>query len=234
MRLKQYELAAEQFEEALLIQPNHTEAHYNLGVALSALHHPEAAIEHFRAALEFRAEESEKVWTEGHYGLAAALAKAGRPDEAIAEFRRVLDAEPDNANAQYNLGVILYERGKRREALSACRKAIALQPDDVVSTEQVAWILATCPEASLRNGREAVVLAERAVELSDGKTASVYSTLAAAYGEAGRFRDAVQASQRAIALALQNGDKESAAIFSIQMKFYQAETPYHERDERPR
>jgi protein O-mannosyl-transferase len=234
MRLKQYERAAEQFEEALLIQPNHTEAHYNLGVTLSALHHPEAAVEHFRAALEFRAEESEKVWTEGHYGLAAALAKAGRPDAAIAEFRRVLDAEPDNANAQYNLGVILYERGKRREALSACRKAIAIQPDDVVSMEQVAWILATCPEASLRNGREAVVLAERAVELSDGNTASVYSTLAAAYGEAGQFREAVRAAQRAVALALEQDDKESAAIFGIQMKFYQAETPYHERDERPR
>ena len=54
-----------------------------------------------------------------------------------------------------------------------------------------------------------------------------------AYAEAGRFPEALTASQRAIALATNSGDRQSATVYSIQMKFYQAHAPYHEREERP-
>ena len=48
-------------------------------------------------------------------------------------------------------------------------------------------MLATCPQASLRNGIEAVKLAERANQLAGGKNPAVLCTLAAAYAEAGNF-----------------------------------------------
>jgi protein O-mannosyl-transferase len=227
--LKQYEEAVEQLREALVIDQKCLPAQYNLGLALFHLHQPNAAIEHYRKALEL----DDKL-AQAHYRLAEALLETGKRDEAIAEFRKALHLEPDNANACYNVAVILEQKGEKAAALKAYRQTLALQPNDVTFLDQLAWILATCPDPSLRNGQEAVQLAERAVELTNGNVALVYGTLAAAYAEAGRFREAVAASQRAIALALEKGDKQSAAIFGIQMKFYQGGTPYRERDERPR
>ncbi len=81
------------------------------------------------------------------------------------------------------------------------REALRLQPDDVDALDQLAWALATSPEASIRNGPEAVALARRAVQLGDGRDADLLATLAAAYAEAGRFSEAVETAERAISLA---------------------------------
>ena len=72
--------------------------------------------------------------------------------------------------------------------------------------ERSAWMLATNPNASVRNGAEAVELAQRAVELSGGREPAILDTLAAAYAEAGRFPEAVKTAQRAAALASARGD----------------------------
>ena len=48
-------------------------------------------------------------------------------------------------------------------------------------------MLATSPDAKLRNGRRAIELATRACELTKYKAAYILSTLAAAYAETGDF-----------------------------------------------
>jgi Flp pilus assembly protein TadD len=62
-------------------------------------------------------------------------------------------------------------------------------------------VLATNPEASVRNGSEAVELAARAVKLSGAKDPAILDTLAAAYAEAGRFPEAVETARQALTLA---------------------------------
>ena len=67
---------------------------------------------------------------------------------------------------------------------------------------ETAWMLATNPNASLRNGAEAVGYAERAEKLSGnqkgGDKPTILGTLAAAYAEAGRFPDAVRTGELAV------------------------------------
>jgi tetratricopeptide (TPR) repeat protein len=62
----------------------------------------------------------------------------------------------------------------------------------------LAWLLATCPDDQVRDGRRAVTLAEKAVELTERKSATYLDTLAAAYAEARRFDDAVRVQQEAL------------------------------------
>jgi protein O-mannosyl-transferase len=227
--LKQYELAVEQYEKAIAVKPDSVKSHFSLGLALFSLNRLDDAIFHYRKALEF-----DNKLVRGHARLGEALLENREYDAAVVEYRRVLKLTPNDANACYNIGVARERQARRAESLAAYREAMAIQPTNPVFVDQVAWILATSPDPSLRNGAEAVALAERAVALSGDSTPSIFATLAAAYAEAARFDDAIRASQHAIALATRSNDAQSAALFGIQMKFYQAQSPYHERDEQPR
>jgi Flp pilus assembly protein TadD len=98
-----------------------------------------------------------------------------------------------------------------------------------MAANNLAWVLATNPDAQLRNGAEAVQLAERACELSHNEEPMFIGTLGAAYAEAGRFQDAVATAKRAHALALQKGLPDLAQRNAELLKLYEAGKPF--RDE---
>ena len=93
------------------------------------------------------------------------------------------------------------QRERLLKTLADWRQSLRANPDDVAGLNNVAWWLATNPNASIRNGPEAVELAQRAVRLSGGRQPAILSTLAAAYAEAGRFSEAVETAQQALDLA---------------------------------
>jgi tetratricopeptide (TPR) repeat protein len=89
-------------------------------------------------------------------------------------------------------------------------------------------VLATCPDAGLRNGAEAVRLAERACELTHYGEPSFIGTLAAAYAEAGRFPEAVTTAEKAVQLATDAGSKKTAGENRQRLELYRTGKPYHE------
>ncbi len=89
-----------------------------------------------------------------------------------------------------------------------------------------AWLLATDPDRSIRDGAEAVSLAEWAAELSNHKDPAVLDTLAAAYAEAGRFSEAVKTAEQAIELAGAQRKSTLADSLRRRMKLYQDRSPY--------
>ena len=80
-----------------------------------------------------------------------------------------------------------------------------------VAANNLAWLLATHPDAELRDGAEAVRVAERMCEAVPAPPPVLLDTLSAAYAEAGRFDDALRTVDRAIAAAEKAGD--GAAFF---------------------
>jgi hypothetical protein len=84
------------------------------------------------------------------------------------------------------------------------------------------------PDANVRNGVEAVALAERANELVGGSEAFVLDTLAMAYAEAGRLTDAVRAAQQAIDLAAKAGANDDVAAVQQRLQLYKSGQPYRE------
>jgi Flp pilus assembly protein TadD len=91
----------------------------------------------------------------------------------------------------------------------------------------LAWLLATCPQASLRNGNQAVELAQRANQITGANNPNFLCTLAAAYAEAGRFTEAVESAQRALQLAGAQSNTALANDIRSEMNLYQAGVPFH-------
>lgn len=85
--------------------------------------------------------------------------------------------------------------------LADLASAVRFDPGYAAAYNDLAWLLATCPEAKLRDGPKAVANATRACELSAWADAAILDTLAAAHAECGRFDQAVIWSQRAVELA---------------------------------
>jgi tetratricopeptide (TPR) repeat protein len=113
------------------------------------------------------------------------------------------------------------------EAIVQYQKALQIEPDYAKALNNLAWVLATCPQASLRNGNKAVALAQRANQLTGDGNPVVLGTLAAAYAEAGRFSEAVETAQRALQLAETQSNTALADAIRSQLKFYQAGIPFH-------
>jgi tetratricopeptide (TPR) repeat protein len=117
------EEAAASYRQALALQPDFAEAHYNIAIIFNELGRVEEAAESCRKAAEIRPDLAE-----AHSNLGSALQVLGRLDEAIASHRRALALRPESADWLYNLGIALQERGDLEEAISSYRRALALKP----------------------------------------------------------------------------------------------------------
>ena len=144
-----------------------------------------------------------------------------RLDEAFYQFEKTFRFRPA-AEAYDHLGATFAAHGMLVEAMQEYREAVRIHPDDAGALNQLAWNLATCPKPGLRNGREAVQLATRAVELTNGQRPDFIGTLAAAYAETGQFSKAVETAQKARALALSMGQAEEAARNEQWSRLYSA------------
>jgi tetratricopeptide (TPR) repeat protein len=220
-----------EFEKGLAVDPCSVEAHNNLARALNgkgrdlaAKGSLDEAIVVFRKSLEATPDSAE-----AHNGLGFALVQKGRVDEAIGQFEKAVAANPEFAEAYFNLGDTLYYlEHKIPEALAAWRAVLRIDPNHVPVLSQTAWVLATSPEASLRVGTEAVVLAERAAQLSGGREPAILDTLAAAYAEAGRFSEAAQSANQALALAVKQNNRRLVELLEARIALYRSKTPFRD------
>jgi tetratricopeptide (TPR) repeat protein len=162
------------------------------------------------------------------YDLGNVLLDSGPGDEAIACFERALQIDPQFALAHSNLGNALLHLGRPEEALAHYQAAIDVQPTNAYFLNNLAWVLATCPQPSSRNGARAVELAQQAEQLSSGKDGLILGTLAAAYAEVGQFPNAVAAAQRALAFAVAQTNSAQSEILRSHIRLYQSGSPYHE------
>jgi Flp pilus assembly protein TadD len=139
-----------------------------------------------------------------HFCLGNAFHGKGRTDDAIAAYREALRLHPGFVPAHTNLALCLQARGRLDEALREWREAASLKPDDAHVCNTLAWLLATIPEAKLRDPAEAVRQARRAVALQQ-KNGGFWHTLGVAHYRAGDWQSALEALAKSMALR-QGGD----------------------------
>jgi Flp pilus assembly protein TadD len=139
-----------------------------------------------------------------------------------------LKIRPDDGHARQSLAVALSEREGALTTLAQQRESLRSRPNDVALLNDSAWALATNPNASVRNGVEAVKIAQRAAKLSGGQDPAILATLAAAYAEAGQFSDAVQTARKAANLATLQGKPDLLESLQTQLPLYEVRTPFRD------
>ena len=249
--------AIAQFNKALEIRPDYAMVHNDLGLALEQQGKFREAKVQYQKAIEIdeglalaqcnlgnaavrdgnfydaiahyeKAVQADPRYSEAHNNLGNTLMHLGRLSEAVDQYERALEINPRYAEAQNNLGVAFYKEGKIREALARWRETIRLQPNALVTLNRLAWALATHPDASVRDGNEAVVFARRATELCSARDPAVLDTLGAAYAEIGRFSDAVRTAEQALTLAEGQRNPALAEKIAARVKLYQASKNYRD------
>ena len=208
------------FTHALAVTSNNDVALNNLGIIFLEKGQLDDAISKLQAAIDLRPENAP-----AHDNLAKALLKKGQVAEAMVHYRKFLEIEPENVEARNTLGTALIQRGLVKEAIDQWQDALALQPDNGNAASNLAWVFATCPEDSIRDGARAVELGEKALRISGGKIPMIYRVLAAAYAESGRFADAIETAQRGAELATTQGNPTLAAEVENNVVLYQSGRP---------
>ena len=102
-------------------------------------------------------------------------------------------------------------------------------PDQAGVLNNLAWLLATCPDGAFRNGPEAVRLATRACELTKYSQPLLIGSLAAAQAESGDFQAAIATAERAAALADTLHLERVAAKNRELIQLYRQNQPFHEQ-----
>ena len=214
------------YQKAVTIQPDYADASCNLANALLSKDDLDGAIARYSACLALSPNQAEP-----QYNLASALLRMGRTDEAIAHYQKVLELRPESADARANLASAFLAKGGVRDAIAEYRNALRISPENVAAQSNLAWLLATSSDASLRNGSEAVLLAERAEsESSRSENRSiVLRILAATYAETGRFAEAKKTAQQALQAAEIEGNSTLANALRDEIALYDLGLPYHKQ-----
>jgi len=179
--------------------------------------------------------DSEALWTRtlavtshndvAHASLADLLLRRDRIDEAISHSEEALRIHSRNGSAHNTLAFGLFRTGRVDEAVAHWKESLKIRPDDMNAQAYLAWALATCPDASLRDGAKAVELAKKVLEHDGHADVVVLRTLAAGYAESGRFSEAIKTAQQALQVAITQDN--SALIWDLQSNIsnYQRNRP---------
>jgi protein O-mannosyl-transferase len=218
----QQDEAKTQIEAVLRRNPRHAGAHRNLGYVLFTEGNIADGVSQYALARQLRPDDAATP-----EDLAALLTKQAESPTTLPYLRQALDLLP-TAEMRAQAASTWAGQGKLQYAVQGYRAALALEPQSPDILNNLAWLMATCPEANLRDGAEAVRLAQQACELTGFRRTLMVGTLAAAYAEAGQFVEAVTTAQKACALAAESGDEALAGKNQELLQLYRAGHPYHE------
>ncbi len=210
-------------EKAVAMRPTDPDAQVSLGDALFQKGRIDEAMAHYQKAITVHPDHFLARYSLGH-----ALLEKGELDSAIQVCRSALLLRPWDADCQTTLAIALEEKGNPAEAIQHYQNALEFAPQSISTLTNLAWLLATSQDASLRDGPKAVELAKQADRLVGGTNALVLRTLAAAYAENGEFANAIRTAQSAMQLARMHGEDALRMDLDQQIALYKLGMPYRD------
>jgi tetratricopeptide (TPR) repeat protein len=195
-------------------------AHFKLGNVLQQKGRVNDAILQYQKAVQLAPN-----YAQACNNLGGALLQEGRVDEAIPPLQKALLLNPGYGRAHNNLGNALLKKGDVAGALAQFQQALRTESRDPGVLNNLAWLLAAAPQASLRNGRTALELARQANALTGGNNPLALHTLAAALAETGRFPEAAETAQHALRLARIQSNSGLAETLELELKLYRTGSP---------
>jgi tetratricopeptide (TPR) repeat protein len=210
-------------EKSATLDPFDAVEQSNLAGMLATAGRCGEAIEHIQRAMELQPADLE---LRGNYGLI--LARCGRPEEAEAIFRQLPPGSSLAVTTRQNLAAIHLQQDQPRKAIAELERVLQGVPASPGPQAQLAWILATHPDPSVRNGRRAVELATQALGTVGRSSAQLLDVLAAAQAETGEFEAAQRTVSQAVAQAERDGQTKLARELTQRRQSYRQGRPWRQ------
>jgi Tfp pilus assembly protein PilF len=203
-----------------LTPENASVAHVNLAVA----EWQQGDFERAKANLD-KAVAADPRNVAGYTHRAALHDRLGNHQEALEDCNTALVVDPNDGYAYFLRARAFRSLGQPKRALRDISWAVKLKPQELPQAlNEMAWLLATTPDDSVRDGRRAVEAAEQACALTKWQSGSYLDTLAAAQAEKGDFGQAVISQARALAL-VEEIDPARAGM-EERLQLYRAQKPF--------
>ncbi len=242
IRAGRMEAAREALNRALLVDPRSVAAHYWLGVLLireGAYDKGASQLEHALKALRHDADQNSPAGVSESdllYNLAVARLEQGKYLAAIECLTDATRLAPEDVEASNALAVAYDRFAMQRlahnrpvDAVAHLRAALEARPNAIEVASKLARLLATHPDARVRDGAEAVRWASLVCRATDFASPTALELLAAAYAETGDFEQAIDHARKAIELAKQYDRPDLTARIEKAMDHYQHQQPLRER-----
>ena len=212
--------AIEQYQKTLEIVPDHHKTQYLMAETLMRQGKFRQAVEYYQKVLQINPN-----MPEAHNNIGIALLNLDNPDEAIDHFKQSLQLNPDNSDVHYNLSIVLLKQNKIAKLIFHWKEVLRLRPDSIKVLNSLVWILATVEDDDLRDPAEAVRFGERVCKLTGYKVPEVLDTLSIAYAATGDFPKAIEISEKALQLIVDN--EELTNDIQKRIELYKASKPYY-------
>lgn len=210
--------ALAEFETAVRLSPEYFPSQFSLGVIAQEKGQHAQAIERFTAALKAR-----PTYTEARLRLASSLRRTGRLADSLAAYREALASAPDNPEARMGAVMVLSKLRRDREARQMLETSLTANGGDLVVMHALARLLATSPEASVRDGRRAMDLVQQMMQR--GRTLELGETYAMTLAELGQFKEAQGLQRELIAAADRAGMAPLKARLAARLALYDRADP---------
>ncbi|HEY1793107.1 MAG TPA: S41 family peptidase [Opitutaceae bacterium] len=218
---RKYDQALADIDRCLAAEPNSAQLVDMRGQVHDEAGHEEKAYADFTEAIRLAPDDPDTYRYRGTF-----LAIRKRYVESLDDLSQAIVLDPSNAADFMQRALVLLKLNRNKESIGDLRSALKIDPADPETLNELAWLLATCPVAALRDGKAAIAYATQSCTLSHWKDGHIVDTLAAAYAETGDLRDAVK--WQTVACALPETMASEQDEMERHLALYREGKPYHD------
>ncbi len=212
-----YQRAVAELSRAIELKPDYANAHFNRGELHFEIEDYENAEKDYSTAISLNTQDPQYFNSRAHCRF-----MLERYGDALKDYQQAAESDRTNAAFHTDLADAFQYLGMWKDAAQAYQDAVAADNQFARAYQNAAWLMATCPEESLRNPQLSLAAAKKAIELSE-PTSRGLDTLAAATAVSGDRSEAARIQQQAIALAEDDREKQE---FNQRLSMYRRGSVY--------
>jgi tetratricopeptide (TPR) repeat protein len=220
--------AISSFDTAIHLNPNFARAYNNRGNAYADKGDYNQAIRDYSEAIR---RQDRTMHSDFYLNRAGTYEEIGTLDKASADCDHAIRINPTDARGYMQRGTVRCAKGDYRGAASDFEKGTRLSPKDAYVLANFGWFQATCPEDSLRNGKQALEKSKRACEVTHWQDYHPVDDVAAACAEIGDFDNAIKYETQALNLKGINATTRKA--MQERLELYRQHKPYRQSKLKP-